>query len=94
MTKAGIIIEIAHLTQQDQEKIGKVIPALLSTIVATLAEGENVFIGGFGTFNCKLRNKTTGRNVSRNTPMIIPAHYIPHFKPYQDFKREVKSGLP
>jgi DNA-binding protein HU-beta len=94
MTKAGIIIQIACLTQQDQEKISEVITALLSTIVGTLAKGENVFIDGFGTFNCKLRNETTGRDVSRNNPMIIPAHYIPHFKPYREFKMQVKSAHP
>ena len=39
-----------------------------------------------------LRNQTTGRNIRENKAILVPAHHIPFFKPYGDFKAQVKHG--
>jgi len=41
----------------------------------------------------KKRAEKTGRNISKNTTIIIPAHNIPAFKPAKTFVESVKSKV-
>ena len=41
----------------------------------------------------KKRAEKTGRNIKKNTTIIIPAHHIPAFKPAKVFVEEVKSKV-
>ena len=34
------------------------------------------YLRGFGSFIVKKRAQKTGRNISKNTTIVIPAHYI------------------
>jgi len=58
-----------------------------------LTKGENVYLRGFGSFVVKERAEKTGRNISKNTTIIIPAHNIPSFKPAKTFVEEVKNKV-
>ena len=40
------------------------------------------------------RAAKTGRNISKNTAVIIPAHNIPAFKPSKTFAKSVKQNVP
>jgi len=52
-----------------------------------------VYLRGFGSFNIKTRAEKTGRNISKNTTIKIPAHNIPAFKPAKVFLEGVKSNV-
>jgi DNA-binding protein HU-beta len=52
-----------------------------------------VYLRGFGSFIVKKRAKKTARNISKNTTIIIPAHYIPAFKPAKSFVNKVKNNV-
>jgi DNA-binding protein HU-beta len=41
----------------------------------------------------KKRAEKTGRNISKNTTIIIPEHFIPAFKPAKTFMENVKSKV-
>ena len=56
----------------------------------SLSEGENVYLRGFGSFIVKQRAEKTGRNISKNTTIKIPAHSVPAFKPARVFVDDVK----
>ena len=93
MTKADIVKEIA-----DKTGIGKIavlasIESFLEVIINHMSQGEHIFLRGFGTFNVKKRAKKTGRNILTRTPIIIPAHYIPAFKPAKTFAEKVKKSV-
>jgi DNA-binding protein HU-beta len=90
MTKAETISQVTDLTGVQQEKVNNVVLELLECIINALAAHEAVFVKDFGTFHCKLRNQTTGRNIRENKTVILPAHHIPFFKPYNDFKAQMK----
>ena len=64
----------------------------METVKDTMVNGENVYLRGFGSFIIKKRAEKTGRNISKNTTIIIPAHNIPAFKPAKTFVNEVKSN--
>lgn len=59
-----------------------------------MANGENIYLRGFGTFLLKERAEKTGRNISKGTSVKIPAHVIPAFKPAKEFAGMVKAKLP
>ena len=59
----------------------------------SISASESVFLRGFGTFKPKKRAEKTGRNIKKNTTIIIPAHYIPAFKPAKEFKEEIKNKI-
>ncbi len=52
---------------------------------------ENVYLRGFGSFIVKKRAEKTGRNISKNTTIIIPEHNIPAFKPAKSFLQMMKG---
>lgn len=93
MTKADIVSEIVAETGLDKMDTQKVVETFMESIKTSLAKGENVYLRGFGSFIVKQRAKKTGRNISKNTTIIIPAHNIPAFKPAKTFVEEVKTKV-
>ena len=93
MTKADIVAEIAEGTGLEKMETQKVVEAFMDSIKSALSKGENVYLRGFGSFIVKERAEKTGRNISKNTTIIIPAHNIPAFKPAKTFVEEVKSNV-
>ncbi len=93
MTKADIVAEIAEGTGLEKMETQKVVESFMESIKNSLAKGENVYLRGFGSFIVKERAEKTGRNISKNTTIIIPAHNIPAFKPAKTFVEDVKSKV-
>lgn len=93
MTKAEIVAEIANKTGIEKVAVQATVEAFMDAVKAAMANGENVYLRGFGSFTIKKRAKKTGRNISKNTTIIIPAHNIPAFKPAKTFMSEVKTKV-
>ncbi len=93
MTKAEIVAEIASKTNIEKLVVQQTIEAFMEAVKDSLVSGENVYLRGFGSFTTKRRAEKTGRNISKNTTIIIPAHNIPAFKPAKSFLNEVKSKV-
>ncbi|PLX01419.1 MAG: integration host factor subunit beta [Marinilabiliales bacterium] len=92
MTKAEIVADIATKTGIEKVAVQAVVESLMETIKETMVNGENVYLRGFGSFIIKERAEKTGRNISKNTTIIIPAHNIPAFKPAKSFVNQVKNA--
>lgn len=93
MTKAEIVADIATKTGVEKVAVQSVVEAFMESVKDSLVNGENVYMRGFGSFIIKERAEKTGRNISKNTTIIIPAHKIPAFKPSKTFVNEVKKNL-
>jgi DNA-binding protein HU-beta len=93
MTKAEIVQEIANKTGIEKVAVQATVEAVMDTIKSNMIKGENIFLRGFGTFLLKKRAEKTGRNISKNTTVKIPAHMIPAFKPAKEFVTEVKTKV-
>jgi DNA-binding protein HU-beta len=98
MTKADIVNEISEKTGIEKMAVQATVEAFMKTIRNSMVEGKNVYLRGFGTFVVKKRAEKIGRNISKNTTVVIPAHYIPTFKAAKTFsdrvKRNVKAAEP
>lgn len=93
MTKADIVNDIAEKTGLEKNEVQTTVEAFMSSIRKSLEKGENVYLRGFGSFVVKTRAQKTGRNILKNTTIVIPAHNIPSFKPAKTFVENVKKGV-
>jgi len=93
MTKADIINEIVNKTGIEKPSVTATVEALMEVIKKNMNDGENVYLRGFGTFLLKKRAEKTGRNITKNTTVKIPAHMIPAFKPSKEFVGAIKSKV-
>jgi DNA-binding protein HU-beta len=84
MTKADIV---AKFQRKGLEKgdVQATVEAFMEEVKTSLETGDNVYLRGFGSFIIKTRAEKTGRNISKNTTIKIPAHNIPAFKPAKVF---------
>jgi len=93
MTKADIVNEISKDTGIEKVTVQKTVEAFMESIKGSLSENKNVYLRGFGSFIVKKRAKKTARNISKNTTIIIPEHFIPSFKPAKTFVNKVKTNV-
>ena len=92
MTKAEVVQQIAEKTGIDKADVYTTVEAFFSVVKNSMSEGENIYVRGFGSFVNKKRARKVGRNISKNTAMIIDEHYVPSFKPSKVFLEKVKNS--
>lgn len=93
MTKADIVNEISEKTGIEKIVVQTTVEAFMKSIRTSMTDGKNVYLRGFGTFVVKKRAEKIGRNISKNTTVVIPAHFIPAFKPAKVFSDRVKRNV-
>ena len=93
MTKAELVSKIAEKTGVEKLTTLAIVESFMNEIKSTISANEGVYLRGFGTFKPKKRAEKTGRNIKKNTTIIIPAHHIPAFKPAKIFMQEVKKNV-
>ncbi len=92
MTKAEIITKIAQKTGLDKGDVSASLEAFFKVVKSSMAEGDNIYIRGFGSFIIKKRARKVARIISRNKPIIIDEHFIPSFKPAKVFAQRIKEN--
>ena len=94
MTKADIVKNISDKTGMDKSDVQMISEKFMNEVKHSLKNNENVYLRGFGSFIVKTRAEKTGRNISKNIAVVIPAHNIPAFKPSKTFVNSVKQNVP
>ena len=93
MTKAELVNRISEKTGTEKLVTLTIIESMMKEIKNSIVSNESVFLRGFGTFKPKKRAEKTGRNIKKNTTIIIPEHHIPAFKPAKAFVNSVKNNI-
>ena len=93
MRKADLVAAISEKTGVPKVDVLVSLETFFTEVKDSLAEGENVYIRGFGSFIVKKRAKKIGRHIKKNKAIEIPAHYIPAFKPSKIFVEKVKENV-
>ena len=88
MTKAELVNQISFNTGYDKTTVLNVVEAFMASVKKTMANGENIYLRGFGTLLNKTRKEKIARNISKNTTLVVPEHQIPAFKPSKEFLKE------
>ncbi|MGA0383658.1 MAG: HU family DNA-binding protein [Flavobacteriaceae bacterium] len=93
MTKADIVNTISDKLGLEKGDVQATVESFMEEVKASLEQGDNVYLRGFGSFIIKRRAEKTGRNISKNTTIKIPAHNVPAFKPAKVFVEGVKTSV-
>ncbi|MGA0041609.1 MAG: HU family DNA-binding protein [Flavobacteriaceae bacterium] len=93
MTKAELVSKISDQLGIEKGDVLATVEAFMTEVKSSVASGNNVYLRGFGSFIVKTRAEKTGRNISKNTTLTIPAHNIPAFKPAKVFVQSVKNHV-
>ncbi len=94
MTKAEIVSQISDSTGIERVIVAETIENFFITMKSNMEKGENIYFRGFGSFILQKRAKKVARNISKNTAIVIDAHFIPKFKPAKEFVEKVKTTIP
>lgn len=93
MRKADLVAAISEKTGIAKVDVLVALESFFKEVKSSLAEGENVYIRGFGSFIVKKRARKVGRHIKKNKAIEIPEHYIPAFKPAKIFVELVKDNV-
>ena len=86
MNKSELINAVAEKAALSKKDSESAVTAALDAITAALAEGDEVRLVGFGTFEVKSRAERIGRNPKTKEEIQIPATKVPAFKPGKALK--------
>lgn len=92
MTKAEVITKISEKTGIQKDDVTQAIEAFFKVVKDSMAEGDNIYVRGFGSFVNKKRAKKIARNISKNTAIVIDEHFVPSFKPSKVFIEKIKNS--
>ncbi len=92
MRKADIVNIISDKTGVPKVDVLVSLEAFFKEVKDQLRDGENVYVRGFGSFIVKKRAEKIGRNIKKGEAIVIPAHFIPAFKPAKTFVERVRTG--
>ncbi len=93
MRRKEAIAEVARRTGLPASQVRLVIEELLNVIIDEVARGNPVIFRNFGVFYPKLQRRRIARDINRGKPLVVPARFVPGFRPYPNFKRAVLEGL-
>ena len=93
MTKADLVARISEKLGIEKGDVQATVETFMTEVKNSLESGNNVYLRGFGSFIIKKRAEKTGRNISKNTTIKIPAHNIPAFKPATVFVEGLKTNV-
>jgi DNA-binding protein HU-beta len=93
MTKADVVSAVAKSTGLDRASVSTVVESFMEQVTASMIEGKNVYLRGFGSFVVKKRAKKAARHIKKGTTLIIPERHVPTFKPSQYFAENLRKNL-
>lgn len=91
MRKADLVSKISDSTGIPKVDVLVTLESFFKEVKDSLANGEAVYVRGFGSFIVKKRAAKIGRIIKKNIAVEIPEHYIPSFKPAKEFMSLVKE---
>jgi len=93
LTKADIVDVIASGTGLTKVETEAVVDGFIQTVIASLRDGKNIEIRGFGSFKVKKRKGRVARNPRTGEQVQVDEHYVPIFKVSKDLKSIVNDNL-
>ena len=89
MTKKDIIKNISEDTGISMTEVNIIIDSFFNQLKNILLDNNELYIRNFGKFYNKKVAAKFGRNLFKNTPLRIDAH----FKPVLDFSKSMKREI-
>lgn len=95
VTKRDLVVELSNRTGLTQSQAFDLFQHSLDLITEELAQGNEVTLRRFGTFEVRVTKAKVGRNPNKpGTEMKIPPRAVVRFKPGKELKNQVAEVLP
>lgn len=91
MTKQDIIDHLTNNCGLHRSSAIRAVEGVINAISDALAGGEAVTLRGFATLKPVLKAEKMGRNISTDTPVVIPAHRSVKFVPSKELKEKLNQ---
>ena len=91
MTAKELVARVTDGTAYQQSQVEIILRKTLDTIKRELANGGQVQLIGFGTFETKKRNARPGTNPRTGETITIPAHKTPTFRAGKSLKEAIRN---
>lgn len=93
LTKANLIETVMGRLKVSRTVAETVVETFLGALIEALQNGEEIELRGFGSFRLRRRKARTARNPKQDgSQVVVPAKWIPHFKPRKLFKALLNGG--
>lgn len=92
MNKTELIERIAATTKMSQKDTNAFFKGFVEVVEATLKNGDDVVIPGFGSFVIATRSARTARNFHTGKNIEVPATKCVRFKVGKTLKEAVKAS--
>ena len=93
-TKRDLVVELSNRTGMTQSQAFDLLQQALDLIAEELAQGHEVALRRFGTFELRVTKSKIGRNPNKpGSEMTIPRRAVVRFKPGKELKIQVASVL-
>src|SRR5262245_39347174 len=92
MRKVEIVQRIAQELECTTAKAEAAVEAILTTIKASLQQGEPVIVRRFGTWQVRAKQARVGRNPKTGAVAAIAARRVVRFTAGQPFKQAVEAA--
>jgi nucleoid DNA-binding protein len=94
MRKAEMVQRIAQELGSTTATAEAAVEAILTTIKASLQQGEPVILRRFGTWQVRAKRARVGRNPKTGAAAAIPARRVVRFLAGHPFKQAVAGAAP
>jgi len=92
MNRQDLIAQIATDTNASKAAVSRFLDSFIHIVTATVKEGGELKLAGFGKFEKATIAARTGRNPLTREPLTIPETVRPRFTPGAAFKTAVKEA--
>lgn len=93
MTRSELIQQLAvKFPQLTASDIDMAVRTILDEMSRTVAKGRRIEMRGFGSFGINHRPPRKARNPKTGVSVMVPAKFVPHFKPGKELRERVDGN--
>ena len=89
MNKSDIVAFVSATSPLSRDHTAAVVDGVFAAIVRSLERGQDVTVGGFGTFHVRERAGRNGRDPRTGAPIKIEARRVVQFRPAKHVREAV-----
>jgi len=91
MKKSDLIESLAQRQKISRKEAQSIVNTILETLIATMVNGEDIQLRGFGSFQVKEYASYVGQNPKTGKKSVVPAKKLPYFKVGKDLRERINS---
>ncbi len=91
LTKADMAKSLFNEMGLNKKEARELVDLFFEELEASLADGEQIRLGGFGNFYLRDKNERPGRNPKTGEKVPVPARRVVTFRPGQKLKARVQA---